>query len=171
MIRPTTFTSTLAMLCALALPVFAKVSPDEFTAACAAGDKAKVEKLIVAGAKVGEPDATDRLPLLCAIFSRTAEIVELLLRKGADPNAYGMCPELKCDGHPGLPLAVRLDDAPIVKLLLAAKADVTWFQHEAAHDANVNGRAEILRLLRAAGGSEKTRPPPDRRKKLRRPER
>lgn len=36
MIRPTA--QTLAMLCALALPAFAKVAPDEFTAACGVGD-------------------------------------------------------------------------------------------------------------------------------------
>ncbi len=142
-------------IAAFALPAFAKVSPDEFTAACAAGDKAKVEKLLAAGAKAGEPDAKGRLPLLCAIFSRKAEIVELLLHRGADPNAEGICPEKDCGGHPSLPLAAYLGDAPIVKLLLVANADLAWHDHYAARDANVSGRVEILRLLRAAGGSEK----------------
>ena len=153
--RRTTYGTFVAFFAALALPAFAKVSPDEFAAACAAGDGAKVEKLLAAGAKAGEPDARGRLPLLCAIFSRKAEIVELLLHCGADPNVEGFCQEEECRGHPALPLAVSLDDAPIVKLLLAAKANFAWHDHHAARDANVNGRVEILRLLRAAGGSEK----------------
>ena len=46
MTRPTAI--ALALLSALALPAFAKVPPDEFTAACAAGGKAKVEMLLSA---------------------------------------------------------------------------------------------------------------------------
>ena len=150
--RPRPF--LFAILIVLALPAFAKVSPDEFTAACAAGDKARVEELLAAGAEVSARDSQNRLPLLCAVFSQKAEIVDLLLQRGADPNEGGNCGEKRCSLHPALPLAVELGDVSIVKLLLAAKADVAWGEHRPVHAANIGNRVEILRLLRAAGGKE-----------------
>lgn len=50
--------------------------------------------------------------------------------------------------------ACKRGDLATVRRLLDAKIDVTTDDHAAARQANVNGYAEILRLLRAAGGRE-----------------
>ena len=64
-----------------------------------------------------------------------------------------------------LAAACRSGDLATVKRLLAAKADVTANDQAAAREANIHGHVEILRFLRAAGGSEKgagSAPPPQR---------
>ena len=54
-----------------------------------------------------------------------------------------------------LAAACRSGDLAMVKRLLAAKADATADDNAAAREANIHGHVEILRILRAAGGSEK----------------
>ncbi len=127
---------------------------DDFVAACQRGDLASAQRLIAKGAAINGADREGRTPLLTAVFSKKVEVVEWLLRNGADANAEGRCPEANCIGHPALPIAAHFGELRLVKMLLDAKADVAWKDNYLARNANLHNEAELLKMLRAAGGRE-----------------
>ena len=126
----------------------------ELVAACGRGDLAAAQRLLKAGAKINDTDGEGRTPLLAALFSRKEALVVWALKNGADANLSARCPEWQCRGHAGLVGAVRTGEPRMVRLLLDAKADVAADDDAAARQSNIRGSAEILRMLRAAGGSE-----------------
>ncbi len=153
----------LLLLIVLASTGFAEPA-NEMVAACREGKLETVEKLLRQGAKVAkvaEVDDTGRSPLLSAVFSRRVDLVRLLLKAGADPNQIARCPESRCPSHPSLVFASYLNEPEIVKMLLAAKADISWGDHRAIKYANVRCHMECFRLLKAAGGIEAASPPAD----------
>lgn len=78
------------------------------------GDLPRVKKLIAMGAEV---DKTDWTPLHYASIKGRADIVKLLLAKGAQPN------EVAPTGDTPLLLAVQSDNIETVQLLINAGAD------------------------------------------------
>jgi hypothetical protein len=50
------------------------------------GDRAAVAQLLDLGRWVDKPDSNGLTPLMAAVLSRDADMVDLLLRRGADPN-------------------------------------------------------------------------------------
>jgi len=150
----------LAFLMALPLAGIA-VTQEELVEACTSGDLAKVQQFVKAGARVNETNGEGQSPLLCAIFSGKSDVVAFLLQKGADPNQIARCPESQCPSHPALVFAVYMGDRKIVKLLLDAKADPAWDDHQATRRANAGGDIEMFNLLKAAGGHEWQSAPAD----------
>ena len=66
----------------------AKVNPiqDKLVKAIADGDLKKVNKLLADGADVNGPNKYGMTPLLMSVSCHNVEIVETLLKAGADPN-------------------------------------------------------------------------------------
>lgn len=71
--------------------------------------------LVAAGARVDEPGADGRTPLVMAAFSGQTGVARYLLGTGADPNAAGA-------GHTALHAAALRGDLALVQALLAAGA-------------------------------------------------
>jgi ankyrin repeat protein len=80
------------------------------------GDRASAELLIKAGAAVNDADASGASVLVVAAHSGHGALGQLLLDRGADPNAAGA-------GYTPLHAAVLLGDAALVQALLAKGAD------------------------------------------------
>ena len=110
------------------------------------GNMAYVKRIVESGAEVnfyGWP------PITYAAFNNHPDIIEYLIKKGAEVNAKTE------SGATALYLAARNGHLEVVKLLLRYEADPTIAnQHgETAVDAAMKGNQdEILDLLRAAGG-------------------
>lgn len=83
------------------------------------GDIARAEQMIATGARVNNPDGEGIHPLFQAIMASNPQMVELLLKKGADPNVKIM------DGQTPLHIVITL-----------------WTNRHTAHD-----KVEIARLL------------------------
>ncbi len=152
------FLPVTALLLVLAVGTNAGTPQDDFVDACRRGDLVAAQRFQKNGAATNAGDLKGVTPLLAAVFSKKLELVEWLLRHGANANAEGRCPDADCPGHPALPLAVHLGESSIVKVLLDAKADAAWADHRSARQANLDNRADILKLLRAAGGRENGAP-------------
>ena len=75
-----------------------------------------IRLLLDKGARVNQPDLP-RTPLMLAVEHDHVETIKLLLAKGAQVNAIGR------EGTTALETAVRVNNAALVRLLLAAGAD------------------------------------------------
>lgn len=110
------------------------------------GNMAYVQRIVESGAEV---DFYGWPPITYAAFNGHAEIVEYLIKKGADINTKTE------NGSTALYLAARNGHVAVVKLLLGHEADpkIANQNDETAVDAAIKGNhTEILDLLRAAGG-------------------
>jgi uncharacterized protein len=99
------------------------------------GDRSAALEQIRAGADVNMAQGDGTTPLHWAVYKVDAELVELLLERGAKPdvrNAYGSSP---------LAEAVKLGDAGLVDRLLAAGADV--------ESPNEDGQTALMLAARA----------------------
>lgn len=85
--------------------------------AVVAGDTARAQALIEAGADLDKPGAFGLTPLMQAANRENVEMVDLLLDAGADLNATGLA------GVTALHIAVRADSAEVVAALLEEGAD------------------------------------------------
>ena len=88
------------------------------------GDLASAKLLVAAGANVNDADAWGVSATTLAAHSGYRELVELLLEKGADPNAAAA-------GFSALHAAIMRRDEQMVSALLAHRADAnaplrTW---------------------------------------------
>lgn len=96
-----------------------RMDGERLVGAAASGDAAEVGRLLAAGVDADAPDGERRTALDRAVNAGHAEVVDLLLRAGADPGqligAYGG------DQTP-LTAAVGWGRADVVRLLLAAGA-------------------------------------------------
>ena len=120
--------------------------PHDITELCGAasrGDIAKIDRLIADGAPVNGVDATGQQPLFRAIKSGRADVVERLLKLGADPNTRTR----SMTGSSALALAAAKGDLHLVKKLIGAGAK-----------PNLRGRSGITPI----GIAALKRPPRDR---------
>lgn len=85
--------------------------------AVVAGDVARAQALIEAGADLDQPVALGLTPLMQAANREDVEMVHLLLDAGADLNATGLA------GMTALHVAVRADSAEVVAALFERGAD------------------------------------------------
>jgi hypothetical protein len=78
----------MAQVTALAKLGPAPVAPryNDVMTAVLYGDRAAVAQLLDLGRWVDKPDSNGLTPLMAAVLSRDADMVELLLQRGADPN-------------------------------------------------------------------------------------
>ena len=102
-------------------PALLQVFADELLRAVAAGNCKRAEVLLDAGVTIGAEDSvlTKNSALHWAASFGSAEVVDLLLKRGANVNAAN------ADGCTPLHDAVQRKDAAIVKILLDAGADVS----------------------------------------------
>jgi len=80
------------------------------------GDRAAVSQLLELGRWVDKPDSNGLTPLMAAVLGRDAEMVELLLMRGADPNRQAP------GGDVALEMARENGDGASESLLLKAGA-------------------------------------------------
>lgn len=85
--------------------------------AVVAGDGARAQALIEAGADLDQPGPLGLTPLMQAANREDVEMVQLLLDAGADPSATGLA------AMTALHIAVRADSAEVVVMLLEGGAD------------------------------------------------
>ncbi len=84
-------------------------------------------------------------PLMAATVKKNTELIELLLKKNADPNATDQ------NGSTALHFSVIFSYEDIVKLLMKYKADSTMKDNrgKTAQDyANITGNQKIIKLLK-----------------------
>jgi ankyrin repeat protein len=72
-----------------------------------------VQALLAAGADVNEKRPDLATPLLVAIINGHEDLVDLLLDKGADPNAEGGTTQLTVQGMRAKPVQIELETPPI----------------------------------------------------------
>jgi len=148
--------ATMALLSTLPVPVKPFVPPAKLeepsteslslytrltAAASYYGNSAEVTSLLDAGAPLAEPKARNT-PLRYAAMSGDLAMVQLLLKRGADPNEGGPLPEAVTFGH-----------AEVVRALLAAGADASGVEGSGInllHWATITNRSEVIPLLVAA---------------------
>jgi len=159
----------------------ALLADPELVLAARAGDLARVESLLAAGAPVDAKDGEGSTALMFAALRGDARMVQALLAAGADPNlkdangetalilgarrgaeivrallAAGADPNFEdAEGQTAL-LAAAEADAETVRLLLESGADVHHrddFAVSALTVAEASGASDIASLLRAAGAS------------------
>jgi ankyrin repeat protein len=80
------------------------------------GDRAAVSQLLELGRWVDKPDSNGLTPLMAAVLGRDADMVELLLQRGADPNLQAP------GGDVALEMARGIGDGASESLLLKAGA-------------------------------------------------
>jgi ankyrin repeat protein len=115
------------------------------------GDLEMVKILLDSGKfDINELHSDGSTALTMAIRQQRMPFIELLLSKGADPNAFGV----------GLPLVVAagMDDGPeILQLLLKAGADPNLEEQQSGKTALLeaagNGRVEKIKMLIASGAN------------------
>lgn len=130
-------------------------------AAAECGDRTMVEKLLAQGIS---PNVTN-LNGVSAIWHVTkngqAEMVRLLLERGANPNTSKHCNAADCKGHTLLMDAACRQDVRMTRMLLEAGADPRAADNSAIQTANANGDVELFLLLKQFGGQEKAGDPPE----------
>jgi tankyrase len=113
---------------------------EPITRASAAGDLEEVQRLVAEGVDVNTQERKARTPLQEAARFGHAEIVQLLLRHGGDPNIA------EADaGFTPLAFAVKGGQSEVLRILLSHNADVRerdWRYAEAGESE------EILALLK-----------------------
>jgi uncharacterized protein len=144
----------ILLLAALALPVLAddQAPGTKFAVAIEDGDVDEIKALLKSGLSTETPiDYGDHsiTPLLKASWDGEAEIVAVLLGAGAKVNA-------RDTGSGVTPLmnAVQREHVGVIRLLLAAKADVSpksKFDFNAFTMAVAGGKQEIAEMLLDAG--------------------
>jgi uncharacterized protein len=117
--------------------------------AAADGDLATAEKLIASGADLNARDGNSRTPFHVAAFVRSAEIMALLAKAGADVNA------LDADLYDAVTIAAVADDVRTLKAALAAgnkATNITSIYVGTALIASAHlGHDEVVRTLIEAG--------------------
>ena len=125
--------------------------PESFFKRVDGGDAKVVSLFLSAEMPTSVGDYRGRTPLMVAIDSGQAEIVDLLLAAGADPNDAGEHPDpAKRYGQTPIMKAVDRDDLSIIKALLAAGADVNQankYGVNAFDSAIGSNKAELVPLL------------------------
>lgn len=89
--------------------------------ACFSGNKGAAILLVDAGARLDALDNYKRTPLLFAVLNGDAELTELLLENGADPDIRADVPE---KGTAPLHIAAEKNNLDIARLLVEAGADI-----------------------------------------------
>lgn len=118
--------------------------------AIAAGDEARVERLLAGGSELEARDRWSRTPLLWAIHTGQRAMAERLLAAGCDRAARGWC------GATPLHYAVSRNDAALLEWLVAQGFDVEAcdeFGSPPLHQAVVSSALEAARSLIGAGAS------------------
>jgi len=105
------------------------------------GDLVSVGFLLEHGARVDQPNADGTRPLQAASFAGRAEVVKLLLEKGADPNAKGQ------DGSNAW--AATTTDYGVVQWIAGA-----LLQRPPTQDELEQGRKDVREMLARAGVAE-----------------
>lgn len=129
-LKTTLALATAALATSAAVPVqaqtgaaLAKLGPPAVTpryndvmTAVLYGDRAAVSQLLELGRWVDKPDSNGLTPLMAAVLGRDAEMVALLLQRGADPNLQAP------GGDVALEMARENGDGASETLLLKAGA-------------------------------------------------
>lgn len=121
------------------------------TAACTYGNLALAERLLGAGAHPAPADA-GWLPIIAASGSGHMKLIELLMERGADPNA-SLSPS---NGYRSVHQAVKAGHLHIVKALLAKGVEINSMAHDGStplHIAAECGNTEMGKLLLKAGAN------------------
>jgi ankyrin repeat protein len=146
----------LVLLLALALPASAQIAPSAaelaayrgLHAAAAKGDASDIERLVREGAVIDVRDARSRTPLHVAVFMARQESARMLVRLGADANAF------ESQHYDIVTIAAVADDVPMLKLALAggcrANNITSPYQGTALIAAAHLGHVEVVRTLIAA---------------------
>ncbi|MDD9878265.1 MAG: ankyrin repeat domain-containing protein [Magnetovibrio sp.] len=117
-------------------------------AAVAAGDLARMARLILAGADVNATDTHGRTPLMVAAYGRDRDAVRALVRGGGNLNA------LDSQSYDVLTIAAVLDDPGMIELAASLGADATLitspYEGTALIAAAHLGHVEVVRALIAA---------------------
>jgi ankyrin repeat protein len=109
------------------------------------GDADTVNALLNAGVDVNARGEYNRTPLLWAAAYGRAEVVKMLLRRGADPNV-----KQDCDDATALHWAATGGHADVVEALLKGGADIDAIGQVAwtpLHAAAAKGRATVVETL------------------------
>lgn len=161
MSRSTSLAFTFALVFAGALPVsspvLAQVAPSAsevakysgLHAAAHRGDLAEAKRLIAANAPLNARDAYGRTPLHVATFARKRDVIEALMKAGADHAA------LESDRYDAVTIASVADDEESLRVLLAngasAKLTTSRYDGTALIAAAHLGHDGVVRQLIAAG--------------------
>lgn len=116
--------------------------------AVAAGDVARAQALIEAGADLDLPGALGLTPLMQAANREDMEMVHLLINAGADLNATGSA------GMTALHIAARTDSAEVVAALIERGADPkrrSTGGMDALADAAASGSVKVIDLFADLG--------------------
>jgi hypothetical protein len=137
------------------LPCWLLAGPgDDLVEAARNGNLAAVQALVAAGTDPNAPNAKEACALNAAAASDEPEMVKWLLAHGANPNQHSKCGEYECRGGTPLSEAARIGSVEIARMLLAAGADIAAEDDLATQLANLNGRVEAFKFLKATGGRE-----------------
>lgn len=111
------------------------------------GDLDKVKNLLDEGANIeAKSDYFGSMPLLISIINEHEDIVEELLKRGANPNVKND------DGHIPIMMAAYLNNPRIVKMLIEYGADVNAKTDRgltALKAAGYHGNTQIIQILKA----------------------
>jgi ankyrin repeat protein len=140
------------------LALGAKTQPGDLASAAGFGPPAMVRRLLEAGLPVDDAYLGSAPALIMAVANKRLENAEILLQHGADVDALHP-PHGKYPDHTALTKAADDGDVEAVKLLLSHGADPrlkNGLGLTPLFYAEINGDAEMLRLLReAAPGVER----------------